>query len=404
LINAFFRAVIYRDFDVHREFGRRFLTGEYLYSAGICHPYMPTAAMYFSPLALVDRGTGFMIRYAIAVACLWFTFRLLQRMLHGHAGGAAPRPVLLAVLTVLLTFQFILQDLDDAGPHLILLMILVGGMYAVWRGQDGLGALWFGLAIALKVTPALFLPFFLWKRRWRLAGLTAVAALCWIVLPMVWLGPAAWWKHQQEWVEVAAGSFVGHETPLSVQNEQRVNNQSLNQALLRYLVTYPEDHPARRSDPAYAPLLDLAPSSAKVVVIAVVFGLLAAFCWRTRHPYAGRHDPDWVRDCSGVLVLALLLCPVTWVQHLVWLVPALYLIVGKAIGGARLRAAAAGALSLYVLLVIVLNYEILGKQNFAHVMSYHPFTIAMLSVFLLLMLPDATTRQAAYSRMSLARC
>jgi alpha-1,2-mannosyltransferase len=404
LINAFFRAMKYRDFDVHREFGRRFLTGEYLYGSGICHPYMPTAAMYFSPLALVDRGTGFMLRYAVAVACLWFTFRLLYRMVHGHAGTAAPRSFPPAVLTVLLAFQFVLQDLDDAGPHLILLMILVGGMYAVRRGRDSLGAVWFGLAIALKVTPALFLPFFLWKRRWRLAGLTAIAALGWIVMPMVWLGPATWWKHQGEWIEVSAGSFMGHETPLTVENEQRVNNQSLNQALQRYLVTYPEDHPARRSDSAYVPLLDLPPSNAKIVVIAAMFGLLAAFCWKTRHPYAERNDPDWVRDCSGVLILALLFCPVTWVQHLVWLVPALYLIAGKAMGEARLSAVAWGVLSVYVFLVVVLNYEVLGKQNFAHVMSYHPFTVAMLLVFLLVMLPDAAPRQPTYSRMSLVRC
>jgi len=41
------------DFDVSREFGRRFLTGEDLYAGGLHYPYMPSAAMWFSPLAWI---------------------------------------------------------------------------------------------------------------------------------------------------------------------------------------------------------------------------------------------------------------------------------------------------------------------------------------------------------------
>jgi hypothetical protein len=41
---TYLRPFPYRDFDVHREVGRRFLAGEYLYANGLCHPYMPIAA------------------------------------------------------------------------------------------------------------------------------------------------------------------------------------------------------------------------------------------------------------------------------------------------------------------------------------------------------------------------
>ncbi len=161
----------------------------------------------------------------------------------------------IGAVTVLLAFQFILQDLDDGGPHLILLAILTAGIYSAWRGREKLGAMWFGLAIALKVSPALFLPFFLWKPQWRLAGFATIAAGCWIILPMMWMGPGSWWSHQREWILVAAGSSVGQDTPITVENEQRVRNQSLGQTLMRYLVTFPEDHPLRREDPGYVALL-----------------------------------------------------------------------------------------------------------------------------------------------------
>ncbi len=79
-IIAVLRIPYFRDFDVHREVGRRFLTGEYLYAGGLCYPYMPTAALYFAPLALFDRGTGMALRYSVAVTCLCLTFFLLYRM------------------------------------------------------------------------------------------------------------------------------------------------------------------------------------------------------------------------------------------------------------------------------------------------------------------------------------
>ena len=382
---AYLREFHLRDFDVHREVGRRFLAGEYLYAGGLCHPYMPSAALYFAPLALFDREIGLALRYTTAVACLCLTFFLLYRMVRDWSEVTPREGLWISAITLLLAFQFILQDLDDGGPHLILLAILTAGVYSVWQGREKLGAMWFGLATALKVAPMLFLPFFLWKRQWRLAAYTAIASMCWIILPMIWMGPESWWNHQREWAQVAAGSFVGQETPITIQNEQRIGNQSLKQALMRYLVTFPEDHPLRRDDPGYVPVLNLHLPTAKVVIIAVMLSLLVSFCWYTRRPYKGRGDPAWLRESSAVMIFALLLSPVTWVQHLVWLVPALYLIVVDARSNKSLVNPATIALGVYVILAVILNYELLGKQNFALLMRYHPYTVAMLLVLAMLM-------------------
>ena len=375
---TYLREFHYRDFDVHREVGRRFLAGEYLYTYGFCHPYMPSAALFFAPLALFDRGIGLALRYTTAVACLCLTLFLLYRIVRAWSEVTPPEGFWISAVTLLLAFQFILQDLDDGGPHLILLAILTAGVYSVWQGHEKLGALWFGLATALKVAPALFLPFFLWKRQWRLVGYTTIASACWIILPMIWMGPESWWSHQREWTQVAAGSFLNQEMSITMQNEQRVRNQSLRQALMRYLVTFPEDHPLRRDDPGYVPVLNLPVPTAKIVIIAVTLSLLVSFCWLTRRPFKGQGDPAWLRESSAVMILALLLSPVTWVQHLVWLVPALYLIVVEARSNRGLGNPATIALGAYVVLAVVLNYELLGRQNFAVVLSYHPYTVAML--------------------------
>ena len=383
---VYLRGPRFRDFDWHREIGRWFLTGQDLYSNPVSYPYMPTGAMYFSLLALVDRSTGMAIRYTAAVICLWLTCVLFHRMIEGQFQELAHANPLLSVITIVLAGQFILYDLDDGGPHTILLGMLVGAVYAVWKGRENLGAIWFGLAIALKVTPGLFLPFFMWKRQWRLALYTAVSTVCWIILPIVWMGPASWWSHQQTWAQVAVGSALGYKTQFAQANEDNIRNSGIQPALMRYLVTLPPDHPLRKNDPGYVEILDLPPAHARILIFLAITVLLYGFFWCTRQPYRGPGDPEWPRECSGLLILMLFLSPLTWIQHLPWLVPALYWIVAKACSSDGLSHLSKVAMGLYVMIAIVLNYEVLGKQNFLVFLSFKPFTIGMLLIFAVLML------------------
>jgi alpha-1,2-mannosyltransferase len=388
---------VYRDFDMHRDLGRFFLTGQDLYSKVMLYPYMPTGAMYFSLLALVDRSIGLALRYTVAIICLWLTCVFFHRMIMDRFKELAQANLILSIIAIVLGGQFILYDLDDGGPHTILMGMLVGAVYAVWRGREKLGAIWFGLAIALKVTPGLFLLFFLWKRQWRLALYTAVATACWIILPIVWMGPASWWSHQQTWTQVAAGSAVGYKTPVAESNESNIRNSGLQPALMRYLVTRSPDHPLRQNDPGYVAVLDLPPALARILVILAILVLLMGFCRYTRRPYGGPGDPEWPRECSGLLILMLLLSPVTWIQHLPWLLPALYCVVAKACSHNGLSQLSKVAMGLYVMIAVVLSYEVLGKENFVVFLSFKPFTIGMVLLLAVLMLQSKNAASLSHS-------
>jgi alpha-1,2-mannosyltransferase len=385
-IIAFVRVAHIRDFDVHRILGQRFLTHFHLYDTGYFgYPYMPIAAMYFAPLAFFDRPWALALRYSVAVAALGLSLVLLNRMARDYSATNGKQGIWIAAIAVVLATQFILQDLDDGGPHLILLGILTAAIYLAWQAREKLAATLFGFAIAIKVTPALFVLYFLWKRRWRLAAYTAVATVCWISLPMIYMGPGWWWMHQQEWTQVAAASFIGKDTPVTQENEQRVRNQSLRQTLMRYLVTLPEDDPVRLEDPGYVPLLNLPPTMARTIATALMVSLIIVFCWLARRPYEGRGDPEWLRETSAVMIIALLLSPVTWVQHLVWLIPGLYVIVSDARTHERIGWGTRLALGVYIMLALVLNYELLGKRNFERLLTYHPYAVAMGVVLAMLM-------------------
>lgn len=380
-ILAFHRSFVFRDFDIHREVGRRFLSGEYLYANDFCYAYLPIAAMYFSPFALMGRSAGLLVRYVLAVGCLVATIVLFYRMTAPTGTQSRKDLYLLGGGSILLVFQFILQDLDDGGPHLILLGILSAAIFSIWQHRQRLGSILFGLAIALKLTPAIFLLLFAWKRQWKLLALTIVASACWIMLPMVWIGPASWWTHQTEWARNAVLSVVDRQAEGRQDNEQRIRNQALKPTLLRYLVTYPADHPMRKDDPAYAPVLDLPAAVAGVCVVGAALGLLAVFARSSPRSFEPVRDGAWPRESAAVLVLALLLSPMTWQQHLAWLLPGAYVVLAAARFRHSFTSPEWVALALYILLAMVLNYEVLGKARFEMFLSYHPFGIAMILLF-----------------------
>ncbi|HWV45201.1 MAG TPA: glycosyltransferase 87 family protein, partial [Nitrospira sp.] len=329
-IISFGRSFHFRDIDIHREIGRRFLSGEYLYANDYCYMYLPTTGIYFAPLLILERNASLALRYAVAVGCLVITIMLFHRMLRGTSHSSAWSRLLVGVGAGALTLQFILNDLDDGGPHLILLGILTCAIYAIWVGRERLGAIILGFGITLKITPALFVLLFLWKRQWRLASYTVLATVLWIVLPILYMGPTSWWDHHTEWTRNAVLSVLDRQMEGRQENELQKANLSLRHTMLRYLVAYPPEHRLRQVDQSYKPVLDLPSPLANVIVGAAGLTLLGLFAWSSRQPYQGAGDPAWARECAGTLLLALLFSPITWDQHLVWMIPAAYVVVSAA--------------------------------------------------------------------------
>lgn len=385
-IISFGRSFHFRDIDIHREIGRRFLTGDYLYANDYCYMYLPTTGLYFAPLLILDRNPSLALRYAVAIGCLVITIMLFQRMLCGTSGTSLWGRLVVGVSTGVLTLQFILNDLDDGGPHLILLGILTVGLYAIWVGKERLGAALVGLGIVLKITPALFVLLFLWKRQWRVAMYTVLATALWVLLPILYMGPTSWWEHHTEWTRNALLSVLDRQAEGRQENELQKANLSLRHTMLRYLVTYPPTHRLRQVDQSYQPVLDLSSQVANTLVGAVAISLLGLFAWASRLPYQGPRDPTWAQDCAGTFVLALLFSPITWDQHLVWMIPAAYVVVAAAIQmSGRLNHLGYLMLATYIMLTIVLNYEVVGSARWEALKSYHHLGIAMLILYGLLL-------------------
>jgi alpha-1,2-mannosyltransferase len=282
------------------------------------------------------------------------------------------------IVALLLASRYIVRDLNDGGPNLILLALAMGGVYLACGKREVAAAGCLGAAAALKATAGIFIPFLLWKRCWRFAAYTTAAFALWVVLPILWIGPWSWWTHQREWFDSAVGFAAGF-NPAAVRyyGDQNILNQALRPAIEHLMAT-------RLSPfPAYGWTV----SAAFALIILVIFG------WLTRYPYVEHFDIAWLTETSSLLILATLLAPIAWVQHLVLAIPAIYLIVADWVAQRNFGVAPSAAMVLYIILALLLNRAILGKPGYLVLLDYHVHTICMLLIFYVLM-----TRYHAASR------
>lgn len=363
------------DFKLHWEFGRRFLAGEFLYRDGLHLPYPPFWGMAHAPFAVLPLALAKALFFLIGTAALVFLLGLLHRLVaparHGFWIGA---------LAVALTARYLLRDLAELGVNTLLVTLTWLAIY-LWRERrDAAAGFSLGLAIALKCTPAIFAGYFLWKRQWRMCAWTAAATLLFSLAPLVVQGPEKFEQHIETWTANAWRGFGSGDPSRGVLGPEPVQNMSLRPSLARYLMALPADHPGRVPHPFYVDVLALSPAAAGWVIKIVLAVLVLAFLWWSRRALAARDDPAALWECAALSTLMLLLSPITWGQHAVALLPAAYLVAALALRRRELPRWMLVLLGFYIVVVLLLGRDVLGRTNALLLASYHLETFALLAL------------------------
>jgi alpha-1,2-mannosyltransferase len=270
---------------------------------GIQFTYTPFAAMLFAgvrwlPLPVLGwlmTGAGMV---ALGLTC-WLTLGALGWRGHRRAGLA------LAVGAVALWTEPVTRTLRLGQVELLLMALVVWDLCRPDGGRwKGAGV---GLAAAVKLVPLIFVPYLLLTRRFRQAAVAcgtfvSLAAAGFLVLPQAsaqwWLGP--------DFLQATRTGFVGFLANQSLRGLATRDAGSVTAATWWWLGT---------------------------AAVTAATGLLAAACL----DLAGRPVHGWL-TCA---LTGLLVSPVSWDHHWVWLVPGLALLCDAAI---RARGAARAAL------------------------------------------------------------
>jgi alpha-1,2-mannosyltransferase len=263
--------------------------------------YPPFAALCMLPMMLFtwhEAVAVSVVLTVIASAALltWLVDPIAQR--HGWHRGYT-----FCVAAMLFAALEPVRDTVSFGQVNLVLLGLVFLDFKLLSRRHRWAGVGIGLAAAIKLTPAIFIGYLVITRRWREAGVataTAVAAtmLAALVAPtqsLIFWTDAIWDTNR---IGVLA----------------YVSNQSLQGAL------------ARLAPPT--------PGSAFWALAAL--GVLVV--WVRKSRLAGELGDDRA-GFALTGVVACLISPITWVHHLVWLIPALIVI---ADGRRNLRYAAAG--------------------------------------------------------------
>lgn len=275
------------DLQVYRTGGLAWLRGLPLYvdfpgaldGPSLPFTYPPIAAVLFSGLTFLPVWVANALVVVVSFLCLSVVCFLVTRRLTRRANvvwtvTAAVSVAAVALEPVISTFLF-------GQINLVLVALVVVDCLAVtdrrWRGML------VGLAAAIKLTPLVFLLYFLVRRDWR-AALTSVATFAGLAGAGFVFAPkdsAEYWFHALL-------------DPSRVGGLAYMTNQSLRGVLHRFNPGQPTET-----------LLWMG-LSAIVVVLAIV---------------AARKSDDVVA-LTAIATAGLLVSPVSWSHHWVWCVPA----------------------------------------------------------------------------------
>ncbi len=276
-------------------------------------PYPPIFPVTTAPIwdlpPVVGAVSWFTLKAFMTVASILLCFRMV------NASGKI-LPSWVQGLVLLLSLRPILSDQYHGNVNLVILFLIVTTLYAWRKGYDVLAGLLLALAISYKVTPALFVPYFLFKREWRIALSTMIGlGIFFLIVPSLALGIefngeclAMWWHR-------IMSPYVG---------KGEVSPQEVNQSMAGVLMRLFTELPRAQAHGYSGTQFDLnilswpaERTSALIKGLSVGFVGLLAFFSRTKTDR--RDDPRLFGEWSLVVLTMLFVSERSWKHHFVTL-------------------------------------------------------------------------------------
>lgn len=289
-------------------------SGENIYQK-FTYPNPPIMALMLRPLADLPPVAGALTWFYLKVALTVLSFVAIIRIVGSEAEPFAPWAL---GLTILMSLRPVLGDLTHGNVNLLILFLVVAALFAFHRGWDATAGVILALAIACKITPALFVGYFLWKRAWRtLVGCGVGLVVFFLVIPGLALGWSENWELLCSWVRqmvlpYVAGGVVTSDHP----------NQSLPGLIYRLFTQSPAF--STYVDDIYTPVeyrnwLAWSPQSAGLAIKSFMALFAGIVIWTCRTPLDERRNWRLAAETSIVVIGMLLFSERTWKHHCVTL-------------------------------------------------------------------------------------
>ena len=301
-------AALYKslDFSVYMWGGRAVTHDTRLYLVqGIGHwfTYPPFAAIVFTPISVLPLTLARVAWDLLSIAAFTVSCALTLRL----ADREISSRTLVALVACGLLLEPVYQTLFLGQINLILLALILTDVWRAARGRPaGIGI---GIAAAIKLTPGIFIVFLLLAGRIKAAVTAAGAfACCGLIAYLIAPGASAlYWRHLFYDTKRVGAPYISNQSP-------------------------------------YGAAIRIAGGVAHVGAWYPVIPLVLAAIGLTAATVLVRHG-DWLGATATAGATGLLVSPISWAHHWVWVLPALVVLWR---GGRRSRAAAGFGYALFV--------------------------------------------------------
>jgi alpha-1,2-mannosyltransferase len=262
--------------------------------------YPPFAALMMLPMTITGWPMAMVISVTMAVLAtaallFWLVDPIARRQ------GWTRWYALAVAACLAAAFEPLRETVNFGQVNLVLVFLVAADLILLVGRGSRLGGLGIGLATAIKLTPGIFIVYLLVTKRWRaavVASITAAAATIFAAAVAPDASRIFWTDAVWNTDRVGAVAFI--------------SNQSLYGAVARL-------HPS--SPNALLWLLGLA-------------AVVGVWLVRVRRTAAAG---DELTGFALTGVLGCLMSPITWVHHLVWVGPALILVLDNALAAQQRR-------------------------------------------------------------------
>ena len=276
------------DFRVYTWGGHAVLSDTRLYldlAYGHWFTYSPFAAVVFVPIAALPLAVARIGWDLASVAALGYGLVLILKL----AGYRPSRLAIAGVTAAAMALDPVYQTLFLGQINLILLALILTDVWRVARGREaGLGV---GVAAAVKLTPAIFIVLFLLAGKTK-SAVTAAAAFLGCGLIGLLIAPGAskeYWEHLFYDTGRVGAPYISNQSP-------------------------------------YAAAIRIAGGAAHVGSWYIVIPLVLAAVGLGAATALARRG-DWLGAAAVTGFTGLLVSPISWAHHWVWILPALVILV-----------------------------------------------------------------------------
>lgn len=164
------------DFDTYYYAGKDFLSGRSIYTphAGVSpYIYPPFFAALMAPLTVFSLEMAAALWYAMNIAFIFLTLFICARMVSagGHIKTAyGSVPLTAKILFIITLSALFLDNISMLQVNILLALLVLLGIYFFTADNDRAAGLFLAMAISIKITPVIFLLYFILKRRFKLSA------------------------------------------------------------------------------------------------------------------------------------------------------------------------------------------------------------------------------------------